>query len=219
MAAYTFPLAIAEFMEVLPVQQILFDTPDATEISRTEGGEVISADMGPMLWQGEIKLGTLTRDEAADLDAMLDILRPAGRTFLCYDTRRPAPLADPLGIVLGANVVTIASLPVGNREISLAGLPAWYRLTRGDYLAFDYGSPTRRALHKVVSRTAQADAAGSMPAFEVTPLIRPGAAVAAVVTLIKPCCKARLMPGSVSKGASFRTITRDAAFSFIQTLG
>jgi hypothetical protein len=217
--AYTFPLGTADFMDVLPVNQILFDTPDAIEISRTEGGEIITADMGPMLWQGEIKLGTSTRAEAADLDAMLDILRPAGRTFWAYDTRRPAPLADPLGIVLGTNVVTIASLPAGNREMSLTGLPAWYRLTRGDYLAFDYGTPTRRALHKVVSAVAQASAAGVTVAFEVTPLIRPGAAVAAVVTLIKPCCKARLMPGSVSKGASFRTITRDASFSFIQTLG
>jgi hypothetical protein len=217
--AYTFPLTTADFMDVLPVSQILFDTPDAIEISRTEGGEVISADMGPMLWQGEIKLGVSTRDEAVDLEAMLDILRPAGRSFWCYDTRRPAPLADPLGIVLGTNVVTIAALPAGNREISLAGLPAWYRLTRGDYLAFDYGSPARRALHKVVSKVAQANAAGTIAAFEVTPLIRPGATLAAVVTLIKPCCKARLVPGTVSKGASFRTITRDAAFSFIQTLG
>ena len=89
----------------------------------------------------------------------------------------------------------------------MAGLPAWYVLTRGDYLAFDYGSPSRRALHKVVSLTVQASAGGVTPVFEVTPLIRPGALVGAVVTLVRASCKARIMPGSVSKGASFRTLS------------
>lgn len=216
--AYAFPLSVAEFMAVLPVSEVSFDTPEQVEVNQTGGGEILSADLGPMLWQGEVRLGTALRVEAAEADALIDILRPPGRTFYAYDTRRPAPLADPSGAILGASTPTIASLITGNRELTLAGLPAWYVLSRGDYLAFDYGSPSRRALHKVVSVQAQANGAGTTPAFEVTPMLRPGASVGAAVTLIRAACKARLVPGSVSKGTSFSTVTRDMSFRFIQTL-
>lgn len=216
--AYSFPLSVADFMRALPIAEINFDTPEQVEVNQTAGGEIITGDLGPMLWQGDVRLGTMTHAEASHADVMLDLLRPAGRMFYAYDTRRPAPLADPAGLILGATVPTIDSLISGNREMTLAGLPAWYVLSRGDYLAFDYGSPSRRALHKVASEQVQASSAGLTPAFEVTPLLRPGATVGAAVTLIRPACLARIVPNTISKGQSIRTITRDAAFRFIQSL-
>lgn len=216
--AMTFPLSVTDFMRALPVAEISFDTPEQVEVNQTAGGEIITADLAPMLWQGEVRLGTMTHVEASHADVMLDLLRPAGRMFYAYDTRRPAPLADPSGLILGSTVPTIGSLIAGNREMTLEDLPSWYVLSRGDYLAFDYGSPSRRALHKVVTLQVQADASGVTPSFEVTPMIRPGATVGASVTLVRAACLARLVPNTVSKGQSIRTITRDASFRFIQSL-
>lgn len=216
--AMTFPLSTTDFMRALPVAEITFDAPEQVEVNQTAGGEIITGDLGPMLWQGEVRLGTMTHAEASHADVMLDLLRPSGRMFYAYDVRRPAPLADPQGLILGATVPVIGSLIAENREMTLEDLPGWYVLSRGDYLAFDYGSPARRALHKVVTAQVQADAAGTTPTFEVTPLIRPGATVGAAVTLVRASCLARIVPNTVSKGQSLRTITRDASFRFIQSL-
>lgn len=216
--AYSFPLSVADFMRALPIAEISFDAPEQIEVNQTAGGEIITADLAPMLWQGDVRLGTMTHAEASHADVMLDLLRPAGRMFYAYDTRRPAPLADPAGLILGSTVPTIASLISGNRELTLAGLPAWYVLSRGDYLAFDYGTPSRRALHKVVTEQVQAGSTGTTGAIEVTPMIRPGASTGASVTLVRASCLARLVPNTVSKGQSIRTITRDASFRFIQSL-
>lgn len=216
--AYSFPLSVTDFMRALPIAEISFDAPEQVEVNQTAGGEIITADLAPMLWQGDVRLGTMTHAEASHADVMLDLLRPAGRMFYAYDTRRPAPLADPSGLILGSTVPTIASLISGNRELTLAGLPAWYVLSRGDYLAFDYGTPSRRALHKVVTEQVQAGSTGTTGAIEVTPMIRPGASVGASVTLVRASCLARLVPNTVSKGQSIRTITRDASFRFIQSL-
>jgi hypothetical protein len=99
--------------------------------------------------------------------------------------------------------------------MTISALPANYVLSIGDYVAFNYG--TRRALHRLVS-AATASAGGLTPVFEVTPAIRTGAAVSTAVTLIRPSCKAVLLPGSVSRGVSRQLITRDASFRFRQTL-
>lgn len=216
--AYTFPLSVTEFIGILGIQQIKLDTPPQIEVSQTGGGEIISADLAPMLWLGEVRLGIMTVREAADPEAFLDILRPAGRSFYAYDTRRPAPLLDPTGSILGASVPTIHTLIAGSRDMRLAGLPVGYQLSRGDYLAFDYGTaPVRRALHRVVSASAVMGATFT-GVFEVTPMLRPGVVTGTAVTLIKPACKAVLIPGSVDKGSSFRTIHRDMMFRFQQTL-
>lgn len=214
--ALTFPLTIAQFFNLLPIEQITFDSPEQNEISQTGKGEMMVAELAPMLWAGEVRLGPMTNTESASLETLLDVLRPAGRTFYAYDPRRRFPIADPTGSILGAANPVIATLP-NTREMTISGLPANYVLTAGDYLAFTYNG-TRRALHRMVT-SATASAGGVTPVFEVTPAIRAGAAVAAAVTLIRPSCKALLMPGSVSKGTSRQLITRDVTFRFQQTLG
>lgn len=217
--ALPFPLATWNFFDLLKVQQMRMDIPEQVEINQTGGGEILRADLAPMLWRGEVRLGPQTRKEAADPEVLLDLLRPAGRSFYAYDTRRPSPLLDPRGLLLGGNTPTIYSLIPGGREMQLAGLPSSYVLSRGDYLAFDYGTnPIRRALHRVVNPTVSAAATGITPAFEVTPPLRAGANAGATVTLIKASCKAVLLPGSVDKGTSLRVITRDMVFQFQQTL-
>lgn len=217
--AYTFPLATAQFFENLPIKSLKFDAPEQVEVNQTGGGELLQADLAPMLWVGEVQLDVMTDLEKADAFAMLDILRPAGRTFYAYDSRRPGPLLDPTGTALGLSTPTIYSLPAGGREIRLQGLPVGYRLSRGDYIAFDYGSaPVRRALHRIVSLPTAAGGTGLSPIMEVTPMIRAGAVVGAAVMLVKASCKAIVVPNSIDTGITLKTITNGASFRFQQTL-
>lgn len=218
--AYSFPLSNAQFMALLPIRDITFDLPEAMEISgETAGGEILTAGLGERLWQGEIQLGDMTRDEAAECLAMLDVLRRVGGSFLCHDVSRPRPRFDPDGAILGGASPTLHSVEANNRDIRIAGLPSGYQLRRYDYLAFSYGSnPVRRALHRVAT-PATAAGTGITGAFEVSPTIRPGYASGAAVSLVRPACKAIVVPGSVDPGRRSATLTVGAGFRFIQTLG
>jgi hypothetical protein len=213
----TFPIASANFMKRLLVSSITFDIAQRVEQSETGGGEILSADMGPALWEGEVSLGKMNQVEAADAEALIDVLRPAGRTFLAYDTRREGPLMDLNGAILGAVTPTLHSIPVGGRELRLENLPASYPLRRGDYIAFSYDG--RRALHRIVDEVVNAGAGGITAAFEVTPMVRSGATVGTTVLLRRAGCVAKIVPGSVNKGSTFRSWTDGMSFRFQQTLG
>lgn len=208
-------LPVADFADLLPVSEISFDPRPNVESHLTGGGVQISAERAPMLWRGNLALDKMTRDVAVPIEnRMLHLARP-GMQFMIYDTRRPAPLADPDGAFLGTATPVIASLP-SSRELTLSGLPPRYVLSEGDYLAFDYGG--RRALHRIVDASVVASTGGVTPAFEVIPPIRPGAAVSAVVTLIKASCKAVMVPKDMDFGRARATITEGARFAFVQDL-
>jgi hypothetical protein len=210
-------LADADFMRKLLVNSITFDLAQRVDQGETAGGEILSADMGPALWEGEVMLGKLNQVEAADAEALIDVLRPAGRTFLAYDTRRSGPLMDLNGVILGAATPTIHSIPSGGRELRLENLPANYPLRRGDYVAFSYDG--RRALHRIVDGVVNAGTGGITDAFEVVPMVRPGATVGTAVLLRFPGCVAKIVPGSVNKGSTYHSWTEGMSFRFQQTLG
>lgn len=218
MALLNFPTALDTFFASLPIAKATFECPESLEMSESGAGDLLTADIGERLWQGEVTLGKITRDEDADAITLIDALR-TGRSFCVFDVRRPYPRADWLGAVLGASAVTIHALPSNNRQVRLTGLPAGYVLRRGDYLGWDYGTnPVRRALHKVVDDTITADGSGTTAAFEVLPNVREGATVGTAVRLTRPWCTAIIVPGSVTTGTASATLTEGARFHWRQTL-
>ena len=215
--AVTFPLAAADWFARLPIATMKLDPTENVVADMTGKGEWISDDVAPMLWQGEVTLGRMTRSEADHAQVMIDLIRPAGRLFWAYDTRRPAPLSDPMGAILGSAVPVISALAAGNRELALSGLPAGYILRRGDYLGFAYGGG-RRALHRVADELVVANGSGVTPLFEVSTLILAGAQLGFPVQLIRPAIPVMRVPGSVDGGTSRHTITEGMKFRFGQTL-
>lgn len=216
----SFPLSIAEFILALPVSDAPFMLGEAVEVSRTRGGQQLTASVGVRLWQGSITLGRATRAEMQKIEALLDILRQPGATFLATDLRRPAPITDPTGQAAGSATPSIRALDTQDaRLVALKGLPAAYRLSRSDYLGFSYGSsPTRRALHRVVDATVDADGTGDTALFEVVPRLRPGAAVDAAVSLVRPACTAVIVADSFDPGNSRQTISEGATLRWEQSL-
>ena len=216
--ALSFPLTRSTFFAGLKVIRATFSCPAALETSQTGGGEIITADLGPRLWHGNVTLARAYHREAEAQKAVLSTLRQAGRSFMAFNPAIPGPANDPSGTLLSGALVKIATLATNNRELSLDGLPVGFELVAGDMLSFDYGAfPTRYALHQVVTG-ANADASGLTGQIEVTPNIRPGAAVGASVSLYQPWCKAVLVPGSVNDGEAAGVFTTGITFKFIQTL-
>ena len=84
-------------------------------------------------------------------------------------------------------------------------------------LAFQYGSnPVRHALHRIVVG-GTASGSGLSPMLEVVPNLRPGAVAGLAVSLVRPTCKARVLPDP-TYGSGRQALSRGASFDFIQTL-
>lgn len=215
--ALTFPLSREAFQQALPIAAVQFRLSEPVEVSRLADGTIIPASLGAALWRGTIRLARRQHRTAMAYEAMIALLQRPGASFLLHDPRIVGPLSDPDGVILGAAAPVIHTLDGNARQMRLGGLPVGYILSAGDMLSFSYGSsPTRYALHRLVTG-AVADGAGVTPLFEVVPRIRPGAVTSAAVTLIRPYCKALLMPDpEYGGGAGFQT--DGAAFGFIQTL-
>jgi hypothetical protein len=218
--ALTFPLTLDTLFEGLidSIEVSAFDLPDNVEGSGLTGaGEVLTADAGPRLWQGEIEIARRPHVTSEEIKARLDLLRYAGRSFLIFNPVKAFPKLDPTGAVLGAAQPKIQSLPGNNRELVLYDLPAAYALSVGDYLGFSYGTnPVRRALHRLA--VGGVASSGGVVTVEASSFIRNGATAGTVVTLIKPVIKAVIVPGSVSEGKSRRMFTDGIKFSWRQTL-
>ncbi|WP_436399303.1 hypothetical protein [Roseobacter sp. S98] len=216
----SFPMSVADFLDALPVSSVQFELPEAVELSRTGGGELLVASVGARLWQGEIMLGKMLPEEARQAQALIDLVRGAGASFLAYHRRFPYPASDPQGAVIETASPAIRALDGADaRLIALEALPPGFVLTRGDYLSFTYGlNPLRYALHRVQEASVVADGAGDTALFEVNPPLEPGAATGTAVELVRAHCKAVIVPGSVQPGRQAKFMRDGVSFRFQQTL-
>lgn len=215
--ALTYPLSYAQFLGALRVEGVTFRLSHPQEHTRLADGSVISASLGASLWTGTIHLALANHPRHAQMEALLGLLDQPGATFLCHDPRQIGPAGDPTGSILGSAAPTIHSVAANLRELRVAGLPNGYALAPGDMLAFKYATnPVRHALHRIVVGGA-ASSTGLTPMLEVVPNLRPGAAAGLAVSLVRPACKARLLPGP-SYGSGRQALSSGASFDFIQTL-
>lgn len=213
----SFPWALDDFFGGLRIASASFFLPDSM-VSDTQGdGQIVTANLGQRLWSGSVQMVPGYYRTIAALEARVSIIREAGRPFFVFPPHKAFPLADPDGATLGALVPVTSAIPSA-RTLSLAGLPAGYVISAGDFLSFAYGaSPVRQALHQVVAGGV-ASGVGALADIEVTPAIRPGVGVGVPVRLVRPFCKAVYVPGSYRAGAFARGLGGGVSFDFRQTL-
>ena len=215
--ALSFPLSYPQFLGALRVQEVTFRLSHPQEHTRLGDGTVISASLGASLWTGTIRLAQANHARHAQMEALIGLMDQPGASFLCHDPRYMGPATDQTGSSLGSRTVTVHSVASNMRELRLTGLPSGYALSAGDMLGFQYGSnPVRYALHRIVVG-GKASSSGLTPMLELVPNLRAGAVAGLTVSLIRPACKARLLP-EPSYGAGRQALSRGASFKFIQTL-
>lgn len=213
----SYPLSYAQLLGALRVEEVTFRLSHPQEHTRLGDGTVISASLGASLWTGSIRLAQANHPRHAEMEALIALMDQPGASFLCHDPRQIGPASDPAGAILGSSAPTIHTVAANLRELRITGLPVGYVLSAGDMLAFQYGSaPVRYGLHRIVVG-GTASSGGLTPLMEVVPNLRPGAVAGLPVLLIRPACKARLMPDP-SYGAGRQALSRGASFDFIQTL-
>ena len=215
--ALNFPLSYPQLLGALRIEEVTFRLSHPQEHTRLSDGTVISASLGASLWTGTIRLAPANHARHAQMEALIGLMDQPGATFLCHDPRYLGPAGDPTGSNLGSRTVTIHSVASNMRELRLTGLPSGYTLAAGDMLGFQYGAnPVRYALHRIVIG-GTASSTGMIPMIEVIPNLRAGAVAGLSVALIRPACKARLLP-EPTYGSGRQTLSRGASFGFIQTL-
>lgn len=132
-----------------------------------------AGDITPVLTGGTNVTGTLRSANGSYVDYLVAL---AGNTTITFQPN--APFDGSIALV------------------SLKKVTAFYTLTRGDFLSFDYGAEPARALHQVVTATVTANGLGVTAEFTVTPHIRVGAAVNDAVLLALPAAEMMIVPGS-----------------------
>jgi hypothetical protein len=215
--ALSFPLSAAAFLSLLPVQSVRFHCVPSLAATGLSGGDVITSEVAPAMWQGTYALAPMASRQADEVEALLQALQVPGRAFYACKSNQIGPASDPRGLALAVAAVKIGSLDFTGSRLSLQGLPGAFAMRRGDLLSFEYGSgPVARALHRLEA-SVTANASGLTGLVSVGPHIEPGAVAGAAVTLIRPTCKAVILPGSVDYGTTSGRITTGVTFSFRQT--
>lgn len=215
--ALSFPLSKPAFMDKLSVARARFDAPTQRQVTGLGGGELLSAEVAPALWQGEVQLLPMAIASAAEIIGLLSALEVPGNTFFAYNPDRAGPSADSIGAALSGYSPTISAHNLSAGTITLANLPSGYVISPGDMISWSYGSsPVRYALHRFVEGGVASG--GTTSALQVYPHLRPTIASQTLVTLVKPVCKALVVPGSSDFGETRGRTVHGISFRFRQTL-
>jgi hypothetical protein len=216
--AVSFPLSTADFFDLLPVPSVKFFPKDHRQFTGLGGGEILSAELAPTLWEGRCELPEMRSRDAAVIETQLSVLSQVGASFFAYKKTQIGPRHDPMGDQLDGFSPVVAGVNYGDATLSIGGLPPGYRLAHGDLVSFAYGaSPVRYGLHRLGAEVV-ASADGETPYFSVAPYLRPGLSAGGQITLVKPFCKAVIIPQSINFGDTFGTKTSGISFDFRQTL-
>lgn len=214
--ALSFPLAQTLLGDLLPIQSVVWELMREQEFSGIGGGEGLAADLGPALWEGEVSLRPLLHTDARAMAAKIDALDGSINSFYLANPLGWWPKLDPRGTVYGGSTPSILSIAENRKELRITELPANYALSTGDMFALDYGSPSRRALHRLVGDVT-ATGSGITTFVEVRPHLRPGVVPALAVDFSRPSAKVKIVAGSVSQ--SFHSANRTRiSFRVRQTL-
>ena len=188
------PVPTAHLADLLPVASGIW-RPQYQQETSIAGGELLAADLGPMLWVADVRTPRLELNRLRQLRARLLSVDGSLGAFYYTSPEALGPQADPRGTILGEAEVEIESIGADNRSIAFRGLPAGYVLTVGDMFHVDYGSPSRRALFALTA-DGLASGLGVTSEIGVRPHVRPGILAGTAVTLIRPAAKVKIRPAA-----------------------
>ncbi|MCB9993124.1 MAG: hypothetical protein H6873_05655 [Hyphomicrobiaceae bacterium] len=209
----TFPLAADDFFDLVGVKAIAFNLSENQALSGLGGGELRATQLAPARWLAEIECALMTSADMSARQALFSRLQGAVNAFCLYPPHRAYPVADPDGSTYGSATPTV-SARTSDFVLAIAGLPAGYVLTAGDFIQITYDT-SREYLGQFVAG-ATADGAGDVAAIEVSVPLPAAVAADDAVNLIKPSGLFRLVPDSVHF-ASADSLNQTLSFSARQT--
>jgi len=200
------------------VPRCRFDYTTLGEMSRTAAGAITFQErIGGSLWELAVTTKPLNETEYGKWHAWFLSLRGGRQSFMGRDPRRCWPLAYGPGVLSltraggGAFDGTVFVTAVAGDTITIANLPASYKISVGDYVSFAWlgGRALVKALEPITG------SAGGVATVTVGPWQRTGGTLPAAGTLVKAWCLMRPKPGSWQ---GERGTVEPVTFEAIQTL-
>jgi len=104
--AQSYPVQLAEFFDALQVTTASFELPVTQQVSRTAGGEVLTAELGASLWRGSVTLANRPFAEANRTLALIRRMALPGASFLVRPllASRPSDAATAAAVQLNSGV-------------------------------------------------------------------------------------------------------------------
>lgn len=195
----------------LIVQAPGFRLSPLQEISRLRNGSMRAKNFADPIWKVTYSTPPMTQDECVDFLSVLYDLEDGLKAFQAYDERRPYPFHYQTGVF--SDDADIATISDNGRTISISGLPANFKLARGDKFRLTRVGQT--TLHEI-KENVTASGTGAVASVVVQPNIPPEFTGDNPISFKKPYCFMVIEPGSISynPGASaLGTVT----FSAVQT--
>lgn len=208
-------LQLWRFWDNLRYVSAEFYLGEALQRDLNGAGEILTSTNGPRLWQGRMTLPPAGK-EVREMLALLNYIRSANKSFLCYPPDHAYPQNDPTGTLMAGRTILLSAVAVNNRDVTLSGLPANFALEAEDCVGLQYDG--RYGLHSVAFRVV-ANGSGVATDVELQPPLRPGFTIGQEVTLVKPVIRAVYVPGSFSPATLLPGGKYGGpSFSFQQTL-
>ncbi|HGG04725.1 MAG TPA: hypothetical protein ENK28_04650 [Aliiroseovarius sp.] len=191
-----YPLSLADFMDLLNVREqiITLETPVSQAV--TSAGAVAGVSSVAPRWSVVFKMAPVSQAGGSEIIARMRAIAPAHARFLVAPIYNSRPKSDPGGTVSGSSV-TVSSTGAEKVTLALAGLPAAYDLSVGDYMSVTVGTVPH--FHQIVE-AATANGSGVTPEFSIVPPLSASVVAGQAVTLVNPTMLASAIPGSVREG-------------------
>lgn len=180
-----------------------FSLSEGVSFNQLQSGGIQVAEIADPIWVMKAATYPLyEKTERAQWQAWLASLR-GGRRFYGYHLDRPYPLAygeEALSLPWVGGQGKAALTGRTATTVTLASLPASYKVTAGDMISFPWNNTL--ALHMALEDVTAT--AGGAATFTVVPPVRmsPAPETGSVVTLIKAQCVMIVKPGTASSPAS-----------------
>lgn len=186
-------------MDMLQIDTADFKPQRQRQMSRDGSGIIYLKDLGPSLWTATVQSVPLDHNVAEQIMALINSMEDQLAGFYVWNPRLFYPQSDPGGVVVAGHTQSINTINADTKRVSIKHLPAAYVLTRGDYFHVVAVATGKQQLFQIVDAVITADGTGLTVEFEVSPHIRPGLGMAVndPVTLIKPSCVMKIIPGTL----------------------
>lgn len=181
---------LAQFYDLLRIGSYTFELSENLIISRTGGGEILTAENGPRLWHGTVNIAPTSLADFRRQQALVQRMMNAGEKFEMTDARRAAPLNDKTGKVAGG---TTTALNGYTMSIGIGSTNAGLKMSAGDLFTLISGG--RRYLHEIAEDSA-ATTSGGVVAIKTTHPSKLTVNGSYTANFKRPALIAQIVPGS-----------------------
>lgn len=194
-------VTIVDLPTIIGWEKCNFDPVVPRSKDRMEGRRTEGLRIGQPYWRASYGPGWLDLLDYGRMDAFIMQAGDGGEVFRAYDVFRPRPMRHDTGLPLSGNraaggafdgTATLAAI-VNPLTISVSGLPAAFRLSKGDYVELRKGNAS--SLHRITD-DAIATAGGTVTLSIRYALDTQNFGLTSQVRFEKPSCLMQIDPGS-----------------------